>query len=316
MCVGNIASMRRSIAGVGRALITLGVLILLFVGYQLWGTGVFTARAQTQLKKDFAQLQKQYGPDDNPVVTTPSTTDGSPSSTTSTTLGAAPIPAEGDVAGMIKIPAIGMDAKAFVEGTSRDDLKKGPGHYLGTPMPGHLGNAAIAGHRTTYGAPFNRINELKVGDKIVVLTVQGAFTYAVFEQIIVKPTDTYVVDPPPNPLEAWLTLTSCHPKGSASQRIVIHAKLVPNESSKPTPAPPTTIGKPRETVLAQGLDGQHKSLGPTKLWAIIVGLIGLAWWWAFRRWRHPLTFVLGVVPFLVVLVPFYVYLERALPAGY
>jgi sortase A len=209
-----------------------------------------------------------------------------------------------------------MGGTAFVEGTSRDDLKKGPGHYLGTPMPGHLGNAAIAGHRTTYGAPFNRINELKIGDKILILTVQGGFTYEMFEQLVVKPTDTYVVDPPPNPLDAWLTLTSCHPKGSASERIVIHAKLVPNESDTPTVAPPTTLAQPRDDALAQGLDGQHKSLGPTQWWAVIVLLVGLGWWWAFRHWRHPLTFALGIVPFLLVLVPFYVYLERALPAGY
>ena len=307
--------MRRGIAGVGRAFITLGLLILLFVGYQLWGTGVFTARAQTELKKDFAELQRQYGHDDPVVTTTPTT--GEPSdSTTTTSLPNAPVPAEGEVAGMIKIPAIGMDAKAFVEGTSRDDLKKGPGHYLGTPMPGHLGNAAIAGHRTTYGAPFNRINELKAGDRIVILTVQGAFTYQMFEQLIVKPTDTWVVDPPPNPLDAWLTLTSCHPKGSASQRIVIHAKLIPAESDLVTVAPPTTTAQPRHAALAQGLDGQHKSLGPTQLWAIIVLVVGLGWWWAFRRWRHPLTFALGIVPFLLVLAPFYVYLERALPAGY
>jgi hypothetical protein len=92
--------------------------------------------------------------------------------------------------------------------------------------------------------------------------------------------------------------------------------LVPNESDTPTVAPPTTIAQDRDDALAQGLDGQHKSLGPTQLWAVIVLLVGLAWWWAFRHWRHPLTFALGIVPFMIVLVPFFVYLERALPAGY
>jgi sortase A len=306
---------RRGIAGVGRALITLGLLILLFVAYQLWGTGVFTARAQTELKQDFAELEERYGHTDDPVVT-PTTSD--PTSTTTQTLPTEqpPIPAEGEVAGLITIKAVGIEGKAFVEGTSRDDLKKGPGHYLGTPMPGHLGNAAIAGHRTTYGAPFNRLDELENGDKITVLTVQGAFTYEVFEQLTVKPTDTYVVDPPPSPLEAWLTLTTCTPKGSASRRLVIHAKIVLDESDVPSVAPPTTTRQPRDTALAEGLDGQRKSLGPTKLWAALVLLVGLAWWWAFRRWRHPLTFSMGVVPFVLVLVPFYVYLERALPAGY
>jgi sortase A len=183
-------------------------------------------------------------------------------------------------------------------------------------MPGQLGNAAIAGHRTTYGAPFNRIDELTAGDKIIVKTFSGTFTYAMFEQLTVKPTDVYVVDPPSKPLDTWLTLTSCTPKGSASHRIVVHASLVPTESAKPVVAPPTSVSKPRTDALAEGLDGQHKSLGPATFWAIVVLLIGLGWWWAFRHWRHPLTWMLGVIPFALVLVPFYVYLERALPAGY
>jgi sortase A len=312
--------MRRSIAGVGRALITLGILILLFVAYQVWGTGVFTARAQEDLKDDFAALEQQYGNDD-PVVgstTTGPTTPTTATTTTTTTRPgpAPPPPAEGQVAGLISIPAIGMQDKAFVEGTSRDDLKKGPGHYLATPMPGQLGNAGIAGHRTTYGAPFNRIDELKVGDRITVKTIAGEYTYSVFEQLVVNPTDVWVVDPPPDPLSAWLTLTSCHPKGSASKRMVVRAKLVPAQSSAPQVAPPTTTDKPREHSLAEGLSGQKRSMGPATLWAIVVTVIGLAWWWAFRRWRHPLTWALGVIPFLLVLAPFYVYLGRALPAGY
>ena len=84
------------------------------------------------------------------------------------------------------IPKIGVD-KIVVEGVGRNDLRKGPGHYPDTPMPGQPGNAAIAGHRTTYGAPFNRIDELEPGDEILVTTLQGPFTYEVTGTEIVTP---------------------------------------------------------------------------------------------------------------------------------
>jgi sortase (surface protein transpeptidase) len=105
--------------------------------------------------------------------------------TTTTTVGrrtklppARPIPGDGEVEGIIQIPKIGLDIH-FVEGVSLEDLKKGPGHYPLTPLPGQFGNAAIAGHRTTYLHPFFRINELGKGDKILVTTLSGLFTYSV-----------------------------------------------------------------------------------------------------------------------------------------
>ena len=87
-------------------------------------------------------------------------------------------PAEGDAIAHLRIPAIGVD-KIVVEGVQVADLKRGPGHYPDSPLPGQPGNAAIAGHRTTYGAPFNRLDELEQGDEILVTTVQGAFRYEV-----------------------------------------------------------------------------------------------------------------------------------------
>ena len=70
------------------------------------------------------------------------------------------------------------------------------------------------------------------------------------------------------------------------------------------------------STLEDGLSGQTKSLAPTIAWGFFAALVGLVWWWSFRRWRHPVTFALGVIPFVIVLFPFYVFLERALPAGY
>jgi sortase A len=314
---------RRTIAAIGRTLVILGLLILLFVAYQLWGTGIFTARAQSSLKSNFHKEQAAYEAQHaTPVTADPPPTAPGHSTTTSSVpqaklvRAAPPTPNEGDVEGTIDIPRIGINM-AFVEGTSRDDLKKGPGHYPETPMPGTLGNAAIAGHRTTYLHPFYNINELKPGDDIIVTTLAGKFTYRMTQQLIVAPSEVSVAANTP---DAELTLTSCNPRFSAAQRIVIKAALVPNESApvaKPNPpkASPTK-SIPDNSLAAEGLSGQSLSKTPAIVWGIFAALVGLAWWWAFRRWRHPATWLLGVIPFLVVLFPFYVYLERALPAGY
>ena len=119
----------------------------------------------------------------------------------------------------IRIPDIGVD-KIVVEGVQVSDLKRGPGHYPDTPLPGQPGNAAIAGHRTTYGAPFNRLDELEPGDEILVTTAQGAFRYEVQRQLIVSPDQVEVLD---DFGDDRLTLTACHPKYSARQRIVVVA---------------------------------------------------------------------------------------------
>ena len=221
----------------GRTLVTLGLLILLFVAYQLWGTGIWTARAQSDLEREFAHAQQQY---ENDIVASPITRPRNPFTGHATT-GAAlvkpapPIPNEGDAGGFITIPKINLKM-VFVEGVSRDDLKKGPGHYPDTPFPGTLGNAAIAGHRTTYAHPFYDINELKPGDPIIIETAAGKFTYKMTKQMIVKPTEVSVVDNTP---DAQLTLTSCNPRYSAAERIVIKAKLAPNVS--PPPAKPRPV---------------------------------------------------------------------------
>jgi sortase A len=314
---------RRAIAAIGRTLVTLGLLILLFVSYELWGTGIFTARAQSSLKNQFAaKLQQVHNSEDNPVVTvptTPTTRNQSPQPHTTTTLNAAsgaPQP-EGGVEGIIQIPKINVKW-AFVEGVQLTDLAKGPGHYPGTPLPGQIGNAAIAGHRTTHGAPFFRVNELNKGDHIDITTYTGHYVYVVDQApLVVDPTDFGVVANTP---DAELTLTSCNPRYSAATRIVIKAKLLRNVSTKPLPPPKEINGvkvkPPPKAQLVTALEGQSNSVAPSVLWGFIVAVVGGLWWWAFRRYRHPFTWLIGLVPFFVVLFPFYVYLERALPNGY
>lgn len=132
----------------------------------------------------------------------------------------------------IVIENIGVDT-LVVEGTTPAALKAGAGHYLKTALPGEKGNVAIAGHRTTYGRPFNRIDELKAGDTIYLDTPFARFQYRVVPGFgghanpwAVRPDDFSVVEAPADRNAAWLTLTTCHPKGSAKQRLILRAELV------------------------------------------------------------------------------------------
>lgn len=129
---------------------------------------------------------------------------------------------EGDPLGRIRIPKIGVSA-VFVEGTATADLRNGPGHYPGTPLPGERGTVGIAGHRTTYGAWFRRINQLDPGDRIELAMGYGRFTYRVERTRIVPPTALWVTH---RVSYDRLILSACHPLYSAAQRIVVFARLV------------------------------------------------------------------------------------------
>ncbi len=129
---------------------------------------------------------------------------------------------EGDAVGKILIDRIGLSS-VVVEGTDAGDLRKGPGHYPGTPLPGQRGTVAIAGHRTTYGAPFRKIDKVRPGDEINVVMPYGRFTYKVERTRIVAPTAIWVTQ---RVSYDRLILSACHPLYSAAKRIVVFAKLV------------------------------------------------------------------------------------------
>ena len=124
--------------------------------------------------------------------------------------------------GTIEIPKIGL-AHPIYEGIDLPQFHWGPGHWPGSAMPGEVGNAVFAGHRVTHTRPFLNIDKLVPGDQIIFTTAAGRFVYALTGHEIVTPEDVSIVDPTPTPT---LTLMACHPKGSASQRYVVHAKLV------------------------------------------------------------------------------------------
>lgn len=133
----------------------------------------------------------------------------------------------GDSLTRIVIPDIKIDV-VVVEGTTASALRAGAGHYPQTPLPCEVGNVSIAGHRTTYGRPFHNVDLLKPGAEITLVTPIGKCTYEVTrDPFVVSPTQTDVVANTPD--EATLTLTTCHPKGSARQRLIIKATLVSSD---------------------------------------------------------------------------------------
>ncbi|HSO64128.1 MAG TPA: class E sortase [Ornithinibacter sp.] len=208
--------MRRAVGWVGELAITLGLLLLLFVAWQLWWTDLVSDREATRV---VATLEDEFA--SAPVTATPLPASGIPEG----------IGDDGAFA-IMRIPRFGADyARPLIEGTDSPVLVLGLGHYVGTAGPGQVGNFAVAGHRTTYGRPFHDVDRLRDGDRVVVETVDTVHVYEVTSRDVVRPTDVEVIAPVPDdpgaaPTQALITLTSCHPKYSATERFVVHGRLV------------------------------------------------------------------------------------------
>ena len=216
---------RTFLRGIGQLLITAGVVVLLFCVYEVKVTNVYADREQHKLDKALTNEWVQparNGPAGPEVPTT----------------------APGHGFARIYLPTLGADeVHVVVEGVAKADLKKGPGHFPGTALPGQLGNLVISGHRTTYGAPFNRLDELHRGDAIVVETRTAFYTYSVQRIFVVKPTAIGVTYPVPDhlgqaPTQRLLTLTTCNPKYSARQRLIVRAVLSSTLTKGPGVVPP------------------------------------------------------------------------------
>jgi len=214
-----------SVVGVvGELMITVGVLLLAFVVWQLWWTDIEGNRAQAAIVAglDWAPVPT---PDAAAVQPSPEPRRDAP----------APIaePEHGVTFATMLVPRWGVEydrpvSQGIDRGGVLDPL--GIGHYPGTAMPGGVGNFAVSGHRTTYGKPFNRIAELVTGDPLVVRTADNWFVYRVISTEIVRPGDVQVVAPVPGdpaavPTERLITLTTCHPMFSARERFIVHGVL-------------------------------------------------------------------------------------------
>ncbi len=227
-----------SVVGIlGELLITAGVLVFLFLGWQLWLNDLIVGGQENKAGVALAQHLSSV-----PIKTAPA----GPADYGSPVVAA--VPAEARSFGVIYIPRLGATyAKPVAEGVSTTDVldKSEIGHYPGTAMPGGVGNFAVAAHRTTHGAPFHDIATLQVGDKIYVQTADGYYTYVFRGLEYVRPTGVGVLDPVPeftgiDPTDRIMTMTSCNPMFSSSERIIAYASLLSWQ--------PTSAGAPAEIV--------------------------------------------------------------------
>ena len=272
---------RRSevVALISSYLLYLATVVVLFIIFMLWGTNLLTSITQRSL---FATFQHQVS-------------SGSYGATV-----------DGSVIGSISIPKIGLNM-AFVQGTTESDLIEGPGHYLGTALPGQSGNVAIAGHRTTYGAPFYNLDMLTRGDKVILTTHAGQFTYVVIGSTVVSPSNTSVLGITSSPT---LTLTTCNPRFSATTRLVVTAKLVGSvvAKSEVLVAKRTTVAT-SSSVSGKSVIGALLALVP----AVLLSIVAIAF---FTKRRHHIVVVALIsISYLLWLVSFF-FGGRFLPGSF
>jgi sortase A len=228
--------------GIGQTLITLGLVVLLFVVYEVWVTNLFAAREQSKVTQ---ALKQEWKKGEDPLLPLPGSKDPS-------------IPL-GTGIGIIYIPRLGRDYHfTIVQGSTvptDGQLEKGPAHYQDTALPGEVGNFAVAGHRVGKGEPFLNIDKLRSGDAVIVETKSYWYVYRVLGDPAGRNPETVrstvttdgkvslpgreIVDPsagrvllpvPDNPgvtaSERLMTMTTCHPKFTASHRMIVYSKLV------------------------------------------------------------------------------------------
>ncbi len=212
-------ALNRVLRALGWLFVSVGVIVLLYLVYSLLYTNRATDQAQRELGDEW-DLYLREG-DDEPAGGGEDGRGG--------------VPDPGSAVAALEFRRPGQSAPIVhrkplfvVQGVSLADLQRGPGHYPGTAMPGEKGNFAVAGHRTTYGAPFFNLDQLREGDRVLVTARDGKrYTYRVRGQRIVAPGDTWVITS--DPLERgrpMLTLTTCNPRFSNAQRLVVFAELM------------------------------------------------------------------------------------------
>jgi sortase A len=212
---------------VAAVLITSGILLLVdaavTVAWQEPISALIADREQADLRGQLKLLERLSASDQRALT---SLRDDTPRQLAALAAKASGRARSGHALGRLQMPTL-RRSYVFVQGTSGGSLRRGPGHYSGTPLPGEPGTVAIAGHRTTYLAPFRTIDQLQPGDPLVLEMPYGVFTYRVQETRIVKPSAVWVTRSTGYPR---LVLTACHPLYSAANRIVVFAKLSKEES--------------------------------------------------------------------------------------
>jgi sortase A len=236
---------RVSVAGViGELLITAGVIVLLYVVWQLWvGDMIYGAERNASGAAQSQQWQEQWQ-QQNPGAATPSPAATDPAAPVTAPPPVIAEPADGQTFAVMHIPRFGSDYAVNMAGgvtRARTLDPIGIGHYPGTMMPGQPGNFALAAHRTTWGKPFNRIADLHVGDALVIETQAGWYTYRFRTLEYVKPSAVEVLLPVPQVKDvpagtAYMTMTSCSPMYSMTERIVAYSvfeSFTPRSAGEP-----------------------------------------------------------------------------------
>lgn len=296
----------RVIGILGRIFVGAGLILLFYTAYLLWGTGVYTKQEQRRAADELAR---------NPIVSEEKLSKGGEIPPARPAGGSAKL---GEPLFTLKVPKIGLET-VVVQGVGREELKKGPGHFpdcssttggrdcvSDSKYPGEKGNVPISGHRTTYGAPFFRLNELEKGDVIDFVSGRVRYRYRVNEA-------GKVVDPVAGFREVEergrdeVTLTTCHPRFSAAQRLVVHGEYLgatlisdapPPTSSTTAPIPAQQPAVPAD-VLIMGSIAAGSALGALalskrhRLTAVYISLVAVG---AAGLW-------VGVFPRVLALMP-------------
>jgi sortase A len=233
-------------------LMTIAVILALFVVYHLWWTGFMSAQAADGARQELEQSWEVPPPRPSVVDDTGSPTPSlSPSPTSSTPAPAsssaepAPVSAAlGDAFGMIYMPRLKdkVWGLPLIHGIDDRSLARGIGYFPGTAAPGQLGNFALAGHRATNGEPLRDIDRLQDGDLVIVRTREAWFTYRLDRDLIVQPSDIWVIDRNPfaaegAQLDRRLTIVTCHPRWGSSQRWIWWGTLTNVRSAEDGPPP-------------------------------------------------------------------------------
>jgi sortase A len=221
---------RRLFQILGWTLIWGGIYIFGYLGWQVFGTDVVNARVQEEAVDDLeVRFEVASPPEIEEVVVEEVVVERLLEG----------LPADDTGFAMMRVPKLGLEAVVF-EGVATETLSKGPGHMPGTPLPGQPGNSVISGHRTTHGRPFHDFDLLIPGDLVEIETGIGTHVYEVRDSFIVAPSDVWVTD---NRAGAWLTMTTCNPKYSAKERLIVTAELVsgPNYEFVATQGDPAAL---------------------------------------------------------------------------
>jgi sortase A len=260
---------------VSRSITAIGILALLFVGYELFATSIGEARAQTKLLSTWQSQLKS-----NPNA----------------------VPALGDPVALLEIPRFASQA-VIVQGVRSTDLQKGPGHDPGSPMPGQVGDAVLMGHRTTYGGSFGDIDQLERGDSISVFTAEGRFQYTVLDVRVSSGTPLLATSTE----VGYLTLITSDPSFRTNRQVQVLAQLVTQ--------PLTPISEIQMAVGAvrNGSGTDRLAFAPLLLWGeLFFGVLVIAWV-LYRRWSPWATHLITTPILIALMFLLFSSLDRLLP---